>query len=598
MRDLVLNRTEVEAAARPTRLDRAIGSVFPRWGQRRIQARREFAWEGAVVSRLRTSGNRLQGPEDYTVFPDRLQLIKNVRDLEQNFGMMQSIIDKLALYAFGRIKYRARLGDTGLNTSYEQYLEDRFAELDITGRSNFQQLVTIAFKSMLRDGDFLFKWQRADDGKLYLSGIEGDRLGGIYMQSGSEDYFQGIKIDVKTGRPISYRCFQRTKANAYINPVDVPAVDAIHLFDPRRVDQYRGITPFAPIVPEMRDIKEVMEDCRIGTKFENRHAAIGYTPSGLPINDPASIINGSETDSNGAPLKEQEIKAGLIQWAPSNSKFEFIKSERPSGQFQTYLETLIRTMGMALNIPYGFLYNLSTLNGPAARMDAQQAHRVLETHKVNVRDRVLERVKNTLLMEGFASGEIKYSPNWRRGVWQFPPAISIDAGRDSQAAIKEVAAGLLSKDMWYAELGQDASDEADIIAEEARGTIRRAQALAKETGVTFYEAIQLLEIRTPNGYVAPAQDVPVTTDEATAAASAPSDVEAIVQMEKRLHDRIEMQRNEKQPINVTVQAPAPSPAPRINFDAGAIKLEVPPRNRVYGVRRDKNGRLAALIPHE
>lgn len=507
----IQNLEQVIASAKPTRLDMAIGRVFPRWGQRRVQARREFAWEGAVTTRLRASGNRLQGPEDYTVFPDRLQLIRQVRDLEQNFGMMQSIIDKLALYAFGRIRYRARTGDSATNDAYEQYLEDAFSRIDLSGRNNLQQLTCIAFKSMLRDGDFLFKWQRADDGQLYLSGIEGDRLGGIYMQSATEDYFQGITIDIATGRPLSYKVYRRTKANAYIDPTDVPAVDGIHLFDPRRVDQYRGITAFAPVINEMRDIKEVMEDCRIGTKFENRHAAIGYTPTGLPINDPASIISGGpaggDLNAQGGPLQEQEIKAGLIQWAPSSAKMEFIKSERPSGNFQTYLENLIRTMGMAVNLPYGFLFNLSSLGGPNARMDAQQAHRALQWHQNNVRDRILDRIKNTLLLDGVAQKKITYVAGWRNGVWQFTPAISIDAGRDSAAAIKEWSSGLLSKDTWFGEMGLDADDEGDQIAQEARATIERAQALAAQTGASLEQCLQLLEVRTPNGYVAPVPPV-------------------------------------------------------------------------------------------
>lgn len=528
------NFNEVAASAKPTRLDLAIGSVFPRWGQQRLQARRAFAWEAAVITRLRTSANRLQGPEDYSVFPDRLQLIRNVRDLEQNFGMMQSMIDKLALYAFGRIRYRARTGDTGTNDLYEQYLEDRFSQLDLTGRNNLQQLICIAFKSMLRDGDFLLKWQRADDGQLYLAGIEADRLGGLYMQSATENYFQGITVDLATGRPVSYKAYYRTKANAYINPVDIPAKDAIHLFDPRRVDQYRGITPFAPVLNEMRDIKEVMEDCRIGTKFENRHAAVGYTPSGLPLNDPASIINGYETNTNGTPLPEQELKAGMIQWAPNGSRLDFIKSDRPSGNFQTYLESLIRIMGMALNLPFGFLYNLSSLGGPNARMDAQQAHRVLEWHKNNVRDRALERIKNTLLLDGIAQKEIPYVTGWQKGTWQFPPAISIDAGRDSAAAIKEVNAGLLSKDVWFAESGEDADDEADQIAQEALATIQRAQALVSQTGVSFEQAIQLLEVRTPNGYVAA---VPPVVAGQPAEEPAPSDIAQVTDDPSAMEDK-------------------------------------------------------------
>ena len=494
----------------PTRLDMAIAAIAPKWGAQRIVARREFAYEAAKNTRLRNSNARLQGPEDYTAFPDRLQLIRQVRDLEQNFGLFQSIIDKLALYAFGRIRYQSHTGDKKQNDIYEAFLADRFAGIDISGRHNLRSLVCLAFKSQLRDGDFCFKWQRSG-GDLKLVGIEGDRLGGIVMASPQEDYFQGIWIDTNTGAPITYDIWRRTKANAFVDKQPIPASDIIHYYDPRRYDQYRGITPFAPVINEARDLKELMEAVRIGTKFENYHAAIGYTPSGQPLDDPASFVNGTEEVSGqNGPIKEIEIRPGLVQWAPSNSKIDFLKSDRPSGQFQAYLESLIRLTGIALNLPYGFLYNLSNLSGPSSRMDGQQAHRVIQWHQQNMVDRVLDRVKNTILLDGIANGEVPYAPNWYVGKWQFPTALTIDAGRDSNAGINEWKCGLLSKQSWFAELGEDAEDQEQIILEETTRTLDRAKQLAETKDIPLELALTMMEVRVPNGFVphnAPETDV-------------------------------------------------------------------------------------------
>lgn len=503
-----LSPQELADLGRPTRLDISISKLFPRWASARIRARREFSYEATRSTRLRNIATKLQGPEDYTAFPERLQLIRQVRDLEQNFGLFQSIIDKLTMYAFGRIKYRPQTSDKNANDAYAAYFKERCDNLDLSGRFPFEQLVQIAFKAQLRDGDFAYKWQHGSDGLLKLCGIEGDRIGGIYMVSAAENYFQGINIDQCSGEPLSYKIWRRTKANSYIEPVEIPAGDIMLCFDPRRYNQYRGISPFAPVINEARDLKEVMEYCRIGTKFENMHAAIGYTPSGLPIDDPSSFIQGTATDANGQPLNEQEIKAGMIQWAPSSTKYEFINSSRPTGNFQTYMDMLIRMMGLALNLPYGFLYNLASLNGPAARMDAQQAQRVIAWHQANMTRQMMDRIKNTVLIEGIALGRIPFVPGWSSGVWQFAPAISIDAGRDSASAIKEVGAGMLSKDTWFGESGQDADSELQIIANEAVQTIRYAKAIAADEGVEFEQVMNLLDVRTANGWVAPAMPPP------------------------------------------------------------------------------------------
>jgi capsid protein len=441
----------------------------------------------------------LQGPEDYTAFPDRMQLIRQVRDLEQNFGLFLSIIDKVSLYAFGTLNYQAHTGDEKVDAIYEAYLADCFARCDISGRHNFRQMVTIADKSETRDGDYALKWHRGADG-LKLVGIEGDRIGGNTSVGWSADYFQGITVDVSTGKPVSYRVFQRTKANAYINPEEIPASEILFLFDPRRIDQYRGITPFAPVINEARDLKEVLVACLIGTKYENMHGAVGYTESGAPLNDPSDLITSTDTINNGASMKEQEMKPGMIQWAPTGSKVDFVKSDRPSGTFQTYIDMLVRLICTARNLPYGFVYQMLGA-GPAVRAELQQAHRVIQGRQTNMRERIMDPVKNTYLMEGIANGEIPYIANWQRGGWQFPPWVTIDSGRDSNAMVKEIAAGVRSRASVFAENGEDANDEDIVIEAETRSRLQKAKAIAEEFKVDFNIVLTMLGSSTPNGYL-------------------------------------------------------------------------------------------------
>lgn len=493
----------------PTGLDRAIGTVFPSWGARRVTARRslaiegvrrEFAYQAAQTTRLRSTAKRLQGPEDYTAFPDRLQLIRNMRDMEQNFGLFQSIIDKLAIYAFGRLKFQPKTGDPTIDQMYAEYLADRFKNLDLSGRHNLRFLACLLFKSMLRDGDILAQWKKTPLG-LRQTLIEGDRLGGIYMTSAQEDYFQGITIDVETGQPITYKIYVRTKANAFVTPYDAPAVDVLHVYDPRRYDQYRGVTPFAPILDEGRDLKEVLEACLIGTKFENYHSAFYFTDNGLLPEDPANYVTGadSELTPSGQPLSQQTITFGKVQAMPREGRVEWMKSERPSGTFQAYADMLIRLIGTALNLSHGFLYSLSGLAGPGARMDCQQSMRTVQWHQQNLTERYLDRTKDILLVEGIGDGSIPFRPGWRKGKWHFPPAVTIDVGRESIAGIKEWQAGLLSKEDWFGETGQDALAEEQVIYAEAERTIVSAQQLATKYSIPFEVALNLLEVKTPNG---------------------------------------------------------------------------------------------------
>lgn len=501
----------LKRAMQPTGLDRAIGTVFPGWGAQREAARRtlaiesvrrEFTYQAAQTTRLRSTATRLQGPEDYTAFPDRLQLIRNMRDMEQNFGLFQSIIDKLCIYAFGRMKYQPKTGDDAANKLYADYLAERFKRLDLSGRHNLRFLTCLIFKSMLRDGDILAQWRQTKLG-MRQTLIEGDRLGGIYMTSAQEDYFQGITIDVETGQPLTYKIYQRSKANAFTNPYDAPAVDVQHIFDPRRYDQYRGVTPFAPILDEGRDLKEVLEACLIGTKFENYHSAFYFTANGLLPEDPGSYVTGADSEQTpgGQKLSQQTITYGKVMAMPQDGRVEWMKSDRPSGTFQTYVDALIRLIGNALNLSHGFLYNLSGLNGPAARMDCQQSMRTIQWHQENMQERYLDRTKDVLILEGIGDRSIPFVPGWNKGRWYFPPAVTIDAGRESIAGIKAWQAGLGSKDEWFGEAGQDAREEEKVIYAEAQRAVDMAkQLMADNPQITSFEqALDLIQVKLPNG---------------------------------------------------------------------------------------------------
>lgn len=496
-------------AMEPTGLDRVIGAAFPSWGAQRQSSRRklalemvrrEFSYEAAQQTRLRQTAQRLQGPEDYTAFPDRIALMKNSRQLEQNFGLMQSIIDKLTIYAFGALKYQPTVGDDGLNPLYATYLAGRFKTLDLSKRHNLRFLTCLLFKAMIRDGDILAQWRQTPLG-LRQTLVEGDRLGGIYMASAGEDYFQGITVNLETGEPVSYRIFTRTKANAFVDDYLAMPQDILHIYDPRRYDQYRSVTPFAPVLNDMRDVKEMLEACLVGTKFENYHSAFFFTDNGLLPEDPSNYVTNqaSEQTSTGARFSEMAISYGKVQGMPQDGRVEFMKSERPSGTFQTYVDLLIRNIGLALNVSHGFLYSLMGLSGPGARMDCQQSMRTIQWHQENMKDRYLDRTKDMLLMEGIGNGDIPFTPNWKSGKWHFPPAVTIDVGRETVSDIKAWQAGLLSAEDWFAETGQDAREQEAVITAEAVRRLTAAQKISNALGVPLEIALDQIAMKTPNG---------------------------------------------------------------------------------------------------
>lgn len=481
-------------------IDSMIAQIAPSWGLKRAKARKSLAYEAAVSSRLRGYNVRDSAPNDYTEARDRLEIIRQARDLQQNFGLFASIVRKLSIYALARVRYRAHTGDRALNRDIDAYIKDRSVKCDVSGRFDLDEIARMSLSEALVPGD-VFCVFRKDGDETKPQIIESDRVGGNMQSVTKDDEVAGVKFDPGTGRVIEYVVYDRTTGGAYVNKRNIPADTMVQIMDPERYDRYRGISPFAPVINTMRDLKEVMEACLVGVKFNEYHAGAVIGGSGVP-NDPSSYFApGSDRTSGGEREIETKMHPGMLNYYPEGYQAVFHKSERPSGQFQSYLELLIRTIANAVCLPYGFVYSLSGLGGPSSRMDAAQAQRVIEYWQGMIEQRLLLPVSRRWILDGIASGDIPYRAGTRMfsGQWQFPPHITIDVGRESDAGINEIRAGLRSRHDWWDEEGKDAGEEMEVIADEARDIIDRAKKLSEETGVSIERCLDMLDMRNPNG---------------------------------------------------------------------------------------------------
>lgn len=483
-----------------TKLDRAIAVAFPGWAAKRVRNRREFAYEAAIASRLRGYAVRTNVPNDFTEARDRIELNRQARDLAENFGLFAAIMRKLAIYSFGRVRYRAQTGNKTLNRQIDNYIARRAKKCDISGRFSLAELARMALFETQVGGDCLAIYRNSPTGTAPQL-IDSDRLGGGKTGFVSANQFAGVEFDADTGTPLQYWVYDRTPAGAYVDPIPYRPEHVAHVFDPERYDRQRGITPFAPVINEMRDLKEVMEACLIGVKFENYHS--GFISGGLgQPNDPQSFFGPAQDRvSSGASATETKMSPGVMQYLPEGQTATLVKSERPTGQFQSYLELLIRTIANALALPYGFVYSLSGLGGPAARMDAAQAHRVIEYWQGIISERFLLPTVERWILDGMADGAIAtvQGTDPLAGQFQFPPRITIDVGRESAAEREEIRAGLRTRADWWDEEGKDAEREMEIIREEAELVIANAKKLSETTGLPVERCLDMLDNRNPNG---------------------------------------------------------------------------------------------------
>jgi len=253
--------------------DRAICAIAPERGIRRLAAKRvlhEFRYDGARSDNKRGSAPANMSPNSFDVQRDRLQLMREAEDMERNFAPAKMLNRKVAMYCTPQ-SYHASTGDQKLDREIEEYLADEaFLNCDVTGRYDFFKMMEFGVMGCNRGGDYGWAFQRpgAHEGMteaellalpLKIQAIEPDRIGGIYQNVVSNDYVSGLNIG-EFGQIDSFRVFHRSMTtNTYDNPIDVPAKDFVHLTDPMRIDQYRGVSILATAIQNLRDLYEMMD---------------------------------------------------------------------------------------------------------------------------------------------------------------------------------------------------------------------------------------------------------------------------------------------------------------------------------------------------
>ena len=439
-------------------IDKAVAFLNPQGAVNRMIARQKlvkFSYDAVKYTRERKGPSSLSGAEDYRSNYDRVELMKRARDLAENVGLVRSILMKFASHTAANISYQARTENPEVNTEVEAYWAEWWDKCDLTTRHTGSTLMQVAMMSMLRDGDFLFVLVRDKDGNLKIQGIEADRLGDPFKVYTSLDLIGGIHIDRDTGAPSAYDIYNRSIGDFYTYQTTIPSSQAFHLFDPLRIDQYRGISAFHTAINDCTDIYDIINFEKMAAKNASSQAGI-VKRNNNNASDLSSLTN--DEDLNGNTIKLEAIESGKISYLEPGEDIVFPDGpSRPSGAFAEFHKILLRNICLGLGIPYSFAVDPSAMSGPTARLEMQQAGRTFRRYQKLLDDKVLRPIKNIVIADGVARGLIEENVGSRttRGIFNFGANVSIDLGRESASAISEFKTGLRTAADIYAERGQD-----------------------------------------------------------------------------------------------------------------------------------------------
>lgn len=483
-------------------LDRAVSFFNPTAGVQRAFAREKlkaFGYDAANPGTARGGSggrNKNASSETWRMQRDRVLLMWDARDVVRNFALLRGIVARIVQYVADTVQYVSQTGDEEVDTLYQDYFHAWCERADITGRHRLGDLVWMLVWAIIVDGDHGWHLLTVDEnGKQVpkIQPIEADRIGDPNnpISPANDNNIGGIFVD-DVGRPVSYKIFKRNHRTAqYSFDREIPAEQFIHIFDPQRVDQYRGVTALATAIAPARDLYEVYGFEKTAAKWQAGFSGFVRTPDPTRGDGGVSAWNGTATTGKGGTMGLMEVAPGKIQRLTAGEDITFAPgTNRPSGAFMALVQVMVREISSGLNMPYGFLYDMTAFSGHTGRIEIAQAMRGIRRLQKLISERALNPVRDAVIGNGIAHGELPPHPAWRNGRWGFGRSLTGDYGHDTQANLAMLSAGLVTATDLISETGQSFEE----IVRRSASEVSYMQRVATETGVP----IELFNQRIPN----------------------------------------------------------------------------------------------------
>lgn len=434
-------------------------------------------WEGGERDRRRNRPGRATESQDRGLnYGVREDLLSEARSQAQTFPLARSINRKYANHCVGSLRIKWGTGDTDIDSAYGDAWQTWMKIADLGGRHHFRKLTKMAMESTLRDGSILSQLDRRA-GFLQLAPIESDRVSsaGIY-NADIPGLIAGFTLD-GNGRAVSARVWERTIYGYFQNPVEIPRAEYVHMFDSDRFDAVTGVTHYHTILNALRDLKETLEAERLSAKRNSKLALLIKSIMGGASAPAVQLFENEDSTAGAAKVNVEEVGDVAQAYMFPNEDMKAHTSDRPSNGWQWLMEWLVREIALGLDLPFGVVWNMSGLGGPAVRFEMAQANRVFIAFLEDVLEPMWTRpIVGAWLTLEISQGRLPFHPNWYKFKTPRPVAITIDVGRDSKAGIAENMAGLGTASHWYAEEDMSFEDSTDQLAYEA---FYRRQAIKK-----------------------------------------------------------------------------------------------------------------------
>jgi lambda family phage portal protein len=418
---------------------------------------------------------------------ERMELVRKARYFEKNNAIVNRMADLSEQYTVGNgLQFFAASGDLAWNQRANAYWNDWKRWADLSGPLSFDTLQGIIARALFVDGEIFVVLTKGATNNPRIQLIEGHRVETPGDMREGEGIIDGVEIDAN-GRPIAYHFLEsedRLTKKIYRR---VPADFVIHIFEPSRPGQYRGLPPLHPVINDLNDLDDLQILEMKAAKDAASISRVIKTQTGEVEDE--DLLRGTVTQSDGGTRDQyyKDVFGSEVKVLKTGDEMEQFMSSRPSVASREYWDYITAKVCAGVGIPKELVLP-SSMNGTVARAVLDMANTYFRTRSAVIADHLRHVYEYVIEWGVRTDSTLQPGPaDWFRSHCRAPRAVNVDVGRNSTAMIAEWKSGMRTLQDIYAEIGQDWREQLAQKAAEMAYVKELAASLGMERG----EIVQL-----------------------------------------------------------------------------------------------------------
>jgi len=444
------------------------------------------SYKGAEVSHLTHTWNRTNSSGD-TEARGGLRLLRaGARERARNddYGkkfLRMDVINVLGAHGIifqSRVKQKSgKELDSAANERIEKDFNDwgkRKNFPEVTGKLSWRGIQRAVRKTLTRDGEALI---RKIDGfknkyRFALQLLEADHLDETYntiLPNGNE-IRMGVELD-EWKRPVNYWLLVKHPGDfsfphnaGSFKRIAIPASEIIHVYDPDRINDTRGIPAMHASLFTMRMLGGYEEAELISARTGAIKSAYYKSLDGDPAVGKEEIEDGNYVT---------EATPGALDVLPEGYELTPLEWNHPAGNFPPFVKQILRRMASGLGVSYNSLAgDLEKVNYSSIRSGTLEERDSWKEEQRTFIEDFNDPVFDGWLQMWLLKPDNSYSimdfdrldqPKWIARTWDW-----VDPLKDMKANTEGLAAGLMTRTEIFAERGKDFEEQVEIMAEEKK----------------------------------------------------------------------------------------------------------------------------------